>query len=181
MLAALPAPRDARGMWHSLSRNQRMTLGMIAITTVVVLVGFITMSRPSEYQVAFSNLKDEDAAAVVTKLKEAKIPYELGERGTIKVPAAQVQEVKLMVAAAGVVKAGGGAGFEIFAQPHFGLTEFAEKINYQRARRRAQPQHRPPGGCRGRQGPRHPPRAEPLRQPEEGADRRRRGPAQDRA
>lgn len=133
MLAALPAPRDARGMWHSLSRNQRMTLGMIAITAVVVLVGFITLSRPSEYQVAFSNLKDEDAAAVVTKLKEAKIPYELGERGTVKVPAAQVQEVKLMVAAAGVVKAGGGAGFEIFAQPNFGLTEFAEKINYQRA------------------------------------------------
>ena len=108
MLAALPAPRDARGMWHSLSRNQRITLGMIAITAVVVLVGFITMSRPSEYQVAFANLKDEDAAAIVTKLKEAKIPYELAERGTIKVPPAQVQEVKLMVAASGVVKGGGG-------------------------------------------------------------------------
>ena len=133
MLAALPAPRDARGMWLSLSRNQRITLGMIAITAVVVLIGFVTLSRPSEYQVAFSNLKDEDAAAIVTKLKEAKIPYELAERGTIKVPGAQVQEVKLMVAASGAVKAGGGAGFEIFAQPHFGLTEFAEKINYQRA------------------------------------------------
>jgi flagellar M-ring protein FliF len=133
MLAALPAPRDARGMWLSLSRNQRIALGMIAITAVIVLMGFVTMSRPSEYQVAFSNLKEEDAAAIVTKLKEAKIPYELAERGTIKVPAAQVQEVKLMVAASGAVKAGGGAGFEIFAQPHFGLTEFAEKINYQRA------------------------------------------------
>lgn len=133
MLAALPAPRDARGMWLSLSRNQRMTLGMIVITAVVVLIAFIMMSRPSEYQVAFSNLKDEDAAAIVTKLKEAKIPYELGERGTIKVPAAQVQEVKLLVAASGAAKTGSGAGFEIFAQPHFGLTEFAEKINYQRA------------------------------------------------
>ena len=120
-------------MWLSLSRNQRLTLGMIAIAAVVVLIGFITMSRPSEYQVAFANLKEEDAAAIVTKLKEAKIPYELAERGTIKVPAAQVQEVKLMIAASGVVKQGGGAGFEIFAQPHFGLTEFAEKINYQRA------------------------------------------------
>ncbi len=133
MLAALPAPRDARGMWLSLSRNQRITLGMVAITAVVVLIAFITMSRPSDYQVAFSNMKDEDAAAIVAKLKEAKIPYELAERGTIKVPSAQVQEVKLMIAAAGVVKAGGGTGFEIFSQPHFGLTEFAEKINYQRA------------------------------------------------
>ena len=133
MLAALPAPRDARGMWLSLNRNQKMTLGMIAITAVVVLIGFVMMSRPAEYQVAFSNLKEEDAAAIVTKLKEAKIPYELGERGTIKVPGAQVQEVKLLVASSGVVKSGSGAGFEIFAQPNFGLTEFAEKINYQRA------------------------------------------------
>ncbi len=134
MLAALPAPRDARGMWLSLSRNQRMALGFIGLAAVVVLIGFITMSRPSEYQVAFANLKDEEASAVVTKLKEAKIPYELADRGTVKVPAAQVQEVKLMIAAAGTVKGGGNTvGFESFAAPHFGLTEFAEKINYQRA------------------------------------------------
>src|SRR5215213_1619382 len=132
MLAALPAPRDARGMWQSLSRNQRITLGAISVTAVVVLVAFVTMSRPSDYQVAFANLKEEDAATVVTKLKEAKVPYEL-DKGTIKVPAGQVEEVKLMIAASGAVKGGAGTGFEIFATPHFGLTEFAEKINYQRA------------------------------------------------
>jgi flagellar M-ring protein FliF len=120
-------------MWLSLSRNQRLTLGILAITAVVVLIGFVTMSRPSEYQVAFSNLKEEDAATVVTKLKESKIPYEIVTGGTIKVPAAQVEEVKMMIAASGAVKGGAGAGMEIFAQPHFGLTEFAEKINYQRA------------------------------------------------
>jgi len=119
-------------MWLSLSRNQRYALGGIALAALVVLLGFVTMSRPAEYQAAFSNLKDEDAAAVVAKLKEAKIPYEI-ERGTIKVPTAQVEEVKLLIAAAGIVKQGSGAGFEIFSQPHFGLTEFAEKINYQRA------------------------------------------------
>ena len=48
-------------------------------------------------------------------------------------PAAQVEEVKLLIAAAGAVKQGSSTGLEIFAQPHFGLTEFAEKINYQRA------------------------------------------------
>ncbi|MFN8634018.1 MAG: flagellar basal-body MS-ring/collar protein FliF [Chloroflexota bacterium] len=133
MLAALPAPRDARGMWLNLSRNQRLTLGGIVIAAVVVVLAFVTMSRPAEFQVAFANLKDEDAAAIVTKLKDAKISYELAPQGTIKVPAAQVQEVKLMIAASGVVKGGAGTGFEIFSQPHFGLTEFAEKINYQRA------------------------------------------------
>src|SRR5215213_5952284 len=122
MLAALPAPRDARGMWLNLTKNQRLTLGILAISAVIVLVGFVTLSRPSDYQVAFANLKDEDAAAIVSKLKESKIPYELADRGTIKVPTAQVQEVKLMIAASGAVKAGGGPGMEIFAQPQFGMT-----------------------------------------------------------
>jgi flagellar M-ring protein FliF len=132
MLAALPAPRNAHGIWLSLSRNQRIALIGVGVAAVIVVVAFITMSRSTEYQPAFSNLKDEDAAAVVAKLKEAKIPYEV-ERGTIRVPAGQVEDVKLLVAAAGIVKQGSGAGFEIFSQPHFGLTEFAEKINYQRA------------------------------------------------
>src|SRR5438093_358347 len=122
MIAALPAPRNARGMWLSLNRNQRLALIGIGLAAFVVVVAFATMSRPNEYKAAFSNLKDEDAAAVVAKLKEAKVPYEL-DRGTIKVPAAQVEEAKLLIAAAGVVKQGGGAGFEIFSQPHFGLTE----------------------------------------------------------
>ncbi|MCC6178101.1 MAG: flagellar M-ring protein FliF [Chloroflexi bacterium] len=133
MLAVLPAPRDARGVWLNLSRNQRLALGGIALAAAVVLVMFVTLSRPAEYQAAFSDLREEDAAAVVAKLKEAKIPYELAERGTIKVPTGQVQEARLMIAASGVVKQGSGVGFEIFGEPHFGLTEFAEKINYQRA------------------------------------------------
>lgn len=133
MLAALPAPRDARGMWLNLSRNQRLSLGFLGIAAVVVILAFITLSRPAEYQVAYANLREEDAAAIVAKLKESKIPYELADKGTIKVPADQVQDVKLMIAASGVSKTNGSAGFEIFAQPHFGLTEFAEKINYQRA------------------------------------------------
>jgi flagellar M-ring protein FliF len=120
-------------MWLSLSRNQRLTLGILAITAVVVLIAFVTLSRPSEYQVAFSNLKDEDAAAVVAKLKEQKISYEIAGQGTIKVPANQVEDVKLMIAGTGIVKGGAGTGYEIFATPQFGQTEFAEKINYQRA------------------------------------------------
>ncbi|MGE3269631.1 MAG: flagellar basal-body MS-ring/collar protein FliF [Chloroflexota bacterium] len=133
MLAALPAPRDARGMWLSLSRNQRLALGFIGIAAVVVVLAFVTMSRPSEYQVAFSNVPEESAAAIVAKLKESKIPYELADRGTIKVPADQVQEVKLLIASSGVMKQGGMDGLEIFSQPQLGMTGFAEKINYQRA------------------------------------------------
>jgi flagellar M-ring protein FliF len=127
------SPQGARGIWARLSRNQRLGLGALVAAAVVLLVVFASLARTPDYGVAFSNLKDEDAAAIVAKLKEAKIPYELAERGTIKVPSGQVQEVRLLMASSGLVQKGSGVGFEIFNQPHFGLTEFAEKVNYHRA------------------------------------------------
>lgn len=133
-MLALPVTQDARGIWSRLSRIQRIGLGGIALAAVVVLGLFATMSRPDEYVPAFQNLREEDAATIVTKLKESKVAYEIGDRGaTIKVPASQVQEVRLMIVQSGVASKGAGVGFEIFSQPQFGLTEFAEKINYQRA------------------------------------------------
>ena len=133
-MLALPVTQDARGIWSRLSRIQRIGLGGIALAAVVVLGLFATMSRPDDYAPAFQNLREEDAAAIVAKLKEGKVPYEIVDRGaTIKVPASQVQEVRLMIVQSGVASKGSGVGFEIFSQPQFGLTEFAEKINYQRA------------------------------------------------
>jgi flagellar M-ring protein FliF len=133
-MLALPVTQDARGLWSRLTRIQRIGLGGIALAAVVVLVLFTAMGRPDEMAPAFQNLREEDAAAIVGKLKDAKVPYELADRGaTIKVPASQVQEVRLMIVQSGVATKGAGVGFEIFSQPQFGLTEFAEKINYQRA------------------------------------------------
>jgi flagellar M-ring protein FliF len=98
----------------------------------MLVVVFASMARKPDYAVAFANLRDEDAGAIVTKLKDGKVPYELGERGTIRVPAGQVEEVRLLVAGQGLSPKG-GVGFDFFNQPHFGFTEFAEKVNFQRA------------------------------------------------
>ena len=127
------SPRQAQGLWGRLTRAQRLTLLGAAALAVALVVAFLLFGRSPEYAVAYSNLREEDAAAIVAKLKEAKIPYELVERGTIRVPANQVNEVPLLVAAAGLPQRGNGAGMEMFNQPHLGMTEFAERVNYQRA------------------------------------------------
>jgi flagellar M-ring protein FliF len=128
------SPRQARGVWGRLTPPQRLTLLGVAALAVALVVAFLLFGRSPEYAVAFSNLREEDAAALVAKLKEAKIPYELADRGTtIRVPAAQVNEVRLLAAAAGLPQRGSGVGMELFNQPHLGMTEFAEKVNYQRA------------------------------------------------
>ena len=83
---------------------------------------------------AFSGLSTDDEAAVVAKLKDAKIPYELADGGVIRVPTGQVQEARLATAGMGLGgKPATGSGFELFNQPSFGQTEFTQKVNYQRA------------------------------------------------
>ncbi len=107
-----------------------------AALIAAVLVGTIGLAywvqRP-QYRVLFSNLGTTDAGAVVDYLKSEKIPYRVGEGGTsVEVPAGQVYETRLALAGRGVPQ-GGGVGFEIFDKQTLGMTDFVQRLNYQRA------------------------------------------------
>jgi flagellar M-ring protein FliF len=84
------------------------------------------------YQVLFSNLSPEDAGAITEKLKESKIPYEIGDSGSVMVPEDKVLELRMTLASQGL-PSGGGVGFEIFDKTSIGMTDFIQKINYRRA------------------------------------------------
>jgi flagellar M-ring protein FliF len=134
MEALQPILRPLIRLGRGLSRGQRIGLGIVVVALLGLLVIVSTMGHGPDTGVAYSGLSIEDAAAVVIKLKDAKIPYELAEGGIIRVPNAQLQEAKLATAGMGL---GGkpveGSGFELFNQPSFGQTEFTQKVNYQRA------------------------------------------------
>ena len=67
------------------------------------------------------------------KLKEGGIPFRLSNNnGTISVPEEKVAELRLEMAGAGLPKSG-RLGFEIFDKTNFGMTDFAEHVNYRRA------------------------------------------------
>src|SRR4030088_1397853 len=125
-----PLIRVGRG----LSRAQRIGLGTIAVALVALVFIVSTIGRGADSAAAFSGLSNDDMAAVVGKLKDAKIQYELGDGGVIRVPSGQVQEARLATAGLGLGgKPATGSGFELFNQPSFGQTEFTQKVNYQRA------------------------------------------------
>jgi flagellar M-ring protein FliF len=108
----------------------------IAIVLLLSLLGFgslIYWNSMPDYQVLFSNLAEEDAADMVAKLKEKKIPFRLSSNGSsILVPKDQVYDVRLSLAAEGLPK-GGGIGFEVFDRTNLGATDFVQRMNYQRA------------------------------------------------
>ena len=121
-------------VWGGLGRGQRIGLGAIGVALVGLLLVVSTIGHGADSAVAFSGLSTDDEAAIVQKLKDAKIPYELVEGGTIRVATGEVQAARLATAGMGLGgKPATGSGFELFNQPSFGQTEFTQKINYQRA------------------------------------------------
>ena len=120
-------------LWGALDRRQKVMAVILSLAMVVAMGGLLIWAQTPDYVVAFTGLKEEDAGAIIAKLKEAKIPYQIGADGaTIQVPAQKVHEVRLDMARQGLLS-GGGVGFEIFNETRFGMTDFAQKLNYQRA------------------------------------------------
>jgi flagellar M-ring protein FliF len=108
-------------------------LGLLGLVCAVGVVSLLWMSGEEEQQVLYTQLTVQDAAAITTKLKEMGVSYTIkGDGTTILVPASMVYDVRLRLATEGLPQ-GGGVGFELFDQRSFGMTEFMQKLNYQRA------------------------------------------------
>ena len=105
--------------------------GVLLIVAVAGIALWWVMS-PRE-QLLFGNLREADAAEIVTSLDEWKVPYRIVDGGTgIAVAQDKVYETRMRLVSAGVPR-GGHVGFELFDDSDFGVTEFAQRVNYQRA------------------------------------------------
>lgn len=119
--------------WEGLGRSARAGLvaGAIAIVLLTAALAWWLM-RP-DYQVLFSDLKPQDAAAMSAELDKLKIPYRFDEaNGSILVDRPQVHPTRIKLMGQDM-PLHGAVGFELFNNTDFGMTEFAQKINYQRA------------------------------------------------
>jgi flagellar M-ring protein FliF len=119
--------------FRSLSLVQKVIGGMLLLAVAGGLLGLVFLEKKTDHQVLFSGLAQEDAAEVISRLKEQRIPYQLtGNGSTILVPADHVYETRLSLAGEGMPR-GGSIGFEIFDATSFGTTDFVQRLNYQRA------------------------------------------------
>jgi len=119
--------------FEELSSAKKISIVTVFVITLASIALMVYLTTQVEYRVLFSNLSNEDASSIVTKLNEKKIPYKLSPTGNaVSVPAEQVTQLRLELAASGLPQ-GGGVGFEIFDQKTLGATEFEQQLNYRRA------------------------------------------------
>jgi len=114
------------------SLARKMSLLGVGLVSILLFGAIIMQSQVADYSLLFANMPSRDASMVVEWLKGHKIPFRLEDGGKdIMIPANQVYEARLELAGAGLAES--GVGFEIFDRQSFGLTDFAQKVNYRRA------------------------------------------------
>lgn len=120
-------------LWRRLTPKQKWLLGLSSAFALLFTAWLFYLALREDYQLLYSELQPEDANSVVSKLKVKKIPYRLAESGTaIKVPSDKLAEARLELASDGLPRSG-RMGFEIFDKTSWGVTDFAEQVNYRRA------------------------------------------------
>lgn len=113
--------------------NQRLIILLALAGSIAGLVAVTLWTQQPDMQVLYANLAVDDAAGIIDKLKDAKVPYETTNGGTtILVPNAQVHDLRLEMAGQGLPH-GGGVGYEIFDRTTMGMSDFVQKLNYRRA------------------------------------------------
>ena len=134
MSAAVPIPVNPTLVQRlaSLDQGQRLRLALGVVLFVAIGIVGVVMGRQSEWRVLFTNLADKDGGAVIAQLSTMNVPYKYSEGGgAILVPADRVHDVRLKLAAQGLPK-GSVTGFEQMDSARFGMTQFQERLTFQR-------------------------------------------------
>lgn len=120
-------------LWRQIGVSQRASLIASVLAVALVVVGLVVWSRQPDYQLLYGRLSEKDAAAIISSLQAQGVRHRVGQGGgSVYVPADQVHRLRMELAGKGL-PGGDGVGFEIFDKGQFGLSDFVQRTNYNRA------------------------------------------------
>lgn len=127
-----PAAADFTARLVNLPLRSKLSLGLGLAALAAVVLSLTLWSSQGDYKVLYANLSDKDGGAIIAQLAQMNVPYRHADGGSaILVPASQVHDARLKLASAGLPK-GSVVGYELMDSARFGLTQFGERLNFQR-------------------------------------------------
>jgi len=129
---AIPINPTLSQRFAGLDQAQRLRIGLgLALFIAIGVIGLM-MGRQAEWRVLYANLAEKDGGAIVAQLTTMNIPYKHADGGgAILVPADKVYDTRLRLASQGLPK-GSVTGFEAMDANRFGMTQFQERLAFQR-------------------------------------------------
>lgn len=124
---------DIRKFLAALSLRARWGFALGLVTILIIAGAAAWWALHPSYAALAQNLRPADATEISTALSGWGVPYrfEDGDKAVL-VPEDQVYAARMKLAAEGIPR-GGSIGFEAFKDSDYGVTEFAQQVNYQRA------------------------------------------------
>lgn len=112
--------------------NPLVALLIAGAASIAVVVALFMWASSPDYRVLYSNLSEADGGSIINELDARAIPYQFSQNGqALMVPSDQVHTLRLQLAEQGLPR-GGNLGLELMDSQAFGISQFAEQINYQR-------------------------------------------------
>jgi flagellar M-ring protein FliF len=125
--------RQLVAFFMGLPPARRIAIAGVGAASMALVLGLAWWVQRPLYRPLFTNLSSQDAGAIVEALKADKVPFRLDDGGrAVLVPTERLYELRLSLASRGLPE-GGGVGFEIFDKQSLGVTDFVQRLNYQRA------------------------------------------------
>ena len=132
VVATIPVNPSLAQRLAALDQGQRLRLALGIVLFVAIGIIGLVMGRQAEWRVLYSNLSDKDGGAVIAQLSTLNVPYKHSDGGgAILVPADRVHDTRLKLASLGLPK-GSVNGFEMMESNRFGMTQFQERLTFQR-------------------------------------------------
>lgn len=120
-------------IWRQLGVNQKVTVAASGLVVILGLSAVVFFSSRTDFGLLYGKLDSEEAGKIIASLEESQTPYKVGQGGgTIYVPNDKVHLTRMKLATKGLPKAD-GVGYEIFDKPSFGMSDFVQRANYNRA------------------------------------------------
>lgn len=139
MSVAAPAPAQAvavvpltyRERLVQMPMRSKLMMGAGLAVLAAAVLAITLWSSQGDFRPLFTGLSDKDGGAVIAQLQQMNVPYRNEPGGSIMVPASQVYDLRMKLAASGLPK-GGTVGFELMDKSSIGQTQFNERLNFQR-------------------------------------------------
>lgn len=109
---------------------------LLVVGTLLILILFVAAAwwlfKPS-YVPLHKDANESSQAEILAVLGQWQLPYRINaSEGLIEVPTESAAAARMHLAEAGIPTRS-GTGFELFDQADYGMSEFSQRINYQRA------------------------------------------------
>lgn len=112
---------------------QKVMFGLLLSLVIIISGAIFFWAQQDEQVLLFGNLNPDNANAIVQKLDEKNIDYEISNGGNaIYVPSDKVHALRLELASYGSGNTD-SKGYELFDSQSLGMTDFMQQVNQKRA------------------------------------------------